>query len=222
MGMGAWVLAVGALAAAGAWLATGGDAARGGARGRGAGAAGGPGAVALPALAAGALGAARLVAARVRSLVPAPARPAVGAREVSDMVDVVRLGLKAGLTFDAALELFCAHRSGALSARMRRALFSWQVGLSTREEALREAARDTGVPALAVFGSTVCQALEFGAPVAGALLAQSREIREAHRAEVERAIERAPVKILIPTGTLILPALLLAILGPLLSASGMM
>ena len=72
------------------------------------------------------------------------------------------------------------------------------------------------------FGATVCQALAFGAPVSDALLAQSREIREANRAEIERAIERAPVKILIPTGTLILPALLLAILGPLLSASGMM
>ena len=138
------------------------------------------------------------------------------------MVDVVRLGLTAGLTFDAALELYCADRAGTLAERMRRALFSWRVGLLTRREALSEAARSLGVPALEVFGATVCQALEFGAPVSEALAAQSREIREAHRAEVERAIERAPVKILIPTGTLILPALLLAILGPLLSASGML
>ena len=48
------------------------------------------------------------------------------------------------------------------------------------------------------------------------------EIRAAHRAAVEREIERAPVKLLIPTGTLILPALLLSILGPLLGAGGMM
>ena len=54
------------------------------------------------------------------------------------------------------------------------------------------------------------------------LAAQSREIRAAHRAAVEREIERAPVKLLIPTGTLILPALLLSILGPLLGAGGMM
>ena len=38
---------------------------------------------------------------------------------------------------------------------------------------------------------------------------------------LEREIERAPVKMLIPTGTLILPALLLSIVGPLLAASGM-
>ncbi len=163
-------------------------------------------------------------AARLRALVSGArhAGGAVAAREVSDMVDVVRLGLRAGLTFDAALDLFCAHRATPLSQRMRQAQFSWQVGLATREDALREAARELRVPALGVFGATVCQALAFGAPVSDALLAQSREIREANRAEIERAIERAPVKILIPTGTLILPALLLAILGPLLSASGMM
>lgn len=66
------------------------------------------------------------------------------------------------------------------------------------------------------------QALALGAPLAETLAAQSREIRAAHRAAVEREIERAPVKLLIPTGTLILPALLLSILGPLLGAGGMM
>ena len=160
--------------------------------------------------------------AHVRARLPVQERPKVTAQEVSDMVDVVRLGLTAGLTFDAALELYCGHRAGALSEHMRRALFSWRAGVLTRRQALSEAAHAVKVPALEVFGATVCQALEFGAPVSEALAAQSREIREAHRAEVERAIERAPVKILIPTGTLILPALLLAILGPLLSASGML
>ena len=66
------------------------------------------------------------------------------------------------------------------------------------------------------------QALALGAPLAETLAAQSREIRAAHRAAVEREIERAPVKLLIPTGTLILPALLLSILGPLLGTGGMM
>ena len=78
------------------------------------------------------------------------------------------------------------------------------------------------VRALETFAITVGQALALGAPLAETLAAQSREIRAAHRAAVEREIERAPVKLLIPTGTLILPALLLSILGPLLGAGGMM
>ena len=60
---------------------------------------------------------AALIFAAARSLIDAVAarvRRAVGARdsqrvtlgEVSEMIDVVRLGLSAGLSFDAALEIF--------------------------------------------------------------------------------------------------------------------
>ena len=148
-----------------------------------------------------------------------PARVSLG--EVSEMIDVVRLGLSAGLSFDAALEIFCANRRSVL-AGLERACMAWQVGVGTREAELLAAARDLDVRALETFAITVGQALALGAPLAETLAAQSREIRAAHRAAVEREIERAPVKLLIPTGTLILPALLLSILGPLLGAGGMM
>ena len=171
-----------------------------------------------------------LVAAAGRSVVDAltarvkgavgvggPARVSLG--EVSEMIDVVRLGLSAGLSFDAALEIFCANRRSVLALRLERACMAWQVGVGTREDELLAAARDLDVRALETFAITV---LALGAPLAETLAAQSREIRAAHRAAVEREIERAPVKLLIPTGTLILPALLLSILGPLLGAGGMM
>ena len=154
--------------------------------------------------------------ARVKGAVGAggPARVSLG--EVSEMIDVVRLGLSAGLSFDAALEIFCANRRSVLALRLERACMAWQVG-----DELLAAARDLDVRALETFAITVGQALALGAPLAETLAAQSREIRAAHRAAVEREIERAPVKLLIPTGTLILPALLLSILGPLLGAGGM-
>ena len=158
------------------------------------------------------------LAARMKGAVGAggPARVSLG--EVSEMIDVVRLGLSAGLSFDAALEIFCANRRSVLALRLERACMAWQVGVGTREDELLAAARDLDVRALETFAITVGQ----GAPLAETLAAQSREIRAAHRAAVEREIERAPVKLLIPTGTLILPALLLSILGPLLGAGGMM
>ena len=149
-----------------------------------------------------------------------PAQVSLG--EVSEMIDVVRLGLSAGLSFDAALEIFCANRRSVLAVRLERACMAWRVGVGTREDELLAAARDLDVRALETFAITVGQALALGAPLAETLAAQSREIRAAHRAAVEREIERAPVKLLIPTGTLILPALLLSILGPLLGAGGMM
>ena len=43
-------------------------------------------------------------------------------------------------------------------------------------------------------------------------------MRCARRAEVQERIEKAPIKMLVPTGTLILPAMLLAVLGPLLAS----
>ena len=150
--------------------------------------------------------------ARMKGAVGAggPARVSLG--EVSEMIDVVRLGL----------EIFCANRRSVLALRLERACMAWQVGVGTREDELLAAARDLDVRALETFAITVGQALALGAPLAETLAAQSREIRAAHRAAVEREIERAPVKLLIPTGTLILPALLLSILGPLLGAGGMM
>lgn len=162
------------------------------------------------------------LATRLKSAFDAGGPAQVSLGEVSEMIDVVRLGLSAGLSFDAALEIFCANRRSVLAVRLERACMAWQVGVGTREDELLAAARDLDVRALETFAITVGQALALGAPLAETLAAQSREIRAAHRAAVEREIERAPVKLLIPTGTLILPALLLSILGPLLGAGGMM
>ena len=69
-----------------------------------------------------------------------PARVSLG--EVSEMIDVVRLGLSAGLSFDAALEVFCANRQSTLALRLERACMAWRVGVGTREDELLAAARD--------------------------------------------------------------------------------
>ena len=150
------------------------------------------------------------------------AAPAATLAETSEMIDVIRLGLSAGLSFDAALDVYCENRTSALARRMAEAKASWQMGLVGREAALRSVADDMDLRVLESFAATVGQALSLGAPLAETLAGMSREIRAAHRSEVERQIERTPVKLLIPTGTLILPALLLSILGPLLAAGGMM
>lgn len=168
------------------------------------------------------LAAKTLVSGMANRVGRASSAPVATLGDVSEMVDVVRLGLTAGLSFDAALQIFCSNRDNALARRMERALMGWQMGAATREEELLHVARDMDLRVLETFAVSVGQALALGAPLAESLAAQSREIRAAHRAEVERQIERAPIKLLVPTGTLILPALLLSILGPLLGAGGMM
>ena len=131
------------------------------------------------------------------------------------MLDIVTLGLGAGLSFDASLKLYCERYEGRLSQALRNSLLAWQLGTVSRSEGLRRAAKLADAPSLVEVASVVEEALELGLPLADTLTRQADALRVARRALVEERIERVPVKMLIPLGTLIVPAMLLAILGPL-------
>ena len=146
-------------------------------------------------------------------------RRATCLRELPQMLDVVNLGLLSGLSFDASLELYCEHFHTPLSASFRECLLSWRMGTCTRDAALESLAEEMDVAALRSFAATVSQALTFGSPLAAALERQAHAIRDEQRSELEEEIERAPVRMLIPLGTLVVPAMLLAILGPLLGGT---
>ena len=137
--------------------------------------------------------------------------------ELPELVDVVSLGLSAGVSFDAALDLYCKHYDSMLADALGDAMRSWRLGMTSRREALLALARRLDVPAFTTFVTTVGESLEFGAPLSRTLAEQAESARRARRSVLEGQVEKAPVKMLIPTGALVLPALLLAILGPLLS-----
>lgn len=140
-------------------------------------------------------------------------------RQMPAFLDIVTLGLSAGLSFDASLELYCSRYDTELAAEFRKALLSWRIGVTSRADALMEMGERLEVSAMSRFASAVTEALTFGSPLAEALEQQAQVIREERRAEVEEEIEKVPVKMLIPLGTLIVPAMLLAILGPLLGSA---
>lgn len=140
-------------------------------------------------------------------------------RQMPELLDILSLGLSAGLSFDASLELYCGERDGELAREMRGALLTWQMGLAGRAQALEALAARVGSPSLRRFTDTVCEALAFGSPLASALEHQASTLREEQRAVTQQRVEEVPVRMLIPLGTLVVPAMLLAILGPLLSAA---
>ncbi len=140
--------------------------------------------------------------------------------ELPDLIDVVALGMSAGISFDAALAIYCEKYDTYLSSQVADAMRSWGLGLATRSEALHELAGRLELPAFTTFVDTATESLAFGAPLARSLGEQSRSVRDRRRSDVEERIEKAPVKMLVPTGTLILPAMLLAVLGPLLASLG--
>lgn len=140
-------------------------------------------------------------------------------REMPTLIDVLTLGLSAGLSFDASLSLYCDRYQTELSQAFSEAMLSWRMGVTSREEALEGMACELGVDALARFATVVGESLDFGSPLASALEVQAKAIRDEQRAQVEEEIEKAPVKMLIPLGVLVVPAMLLAILGPLLASA---
>ena len=156
---------------------------------------------------------------RVREAEMRAQRRAACFTELPVLLDIVTLGLSAGLSFDSSLDLYCDQYDNALSRAFGEAMLSWRIGARTREEALERLAEELGVGALRRFASVVAEALSFGSPLAGALERQAQAIRDEQRARVEEQIEKVPVKMLVPLGTLIVPAMFLAILGPLLGSS---
>ncbi len=140
-------------------------------------------------------------------------------KEMPELLDILALGLSAGLSFDASLELYCERKSCALSHEVADAMSLWRIGVKGRSEALEDLSSRVGSPSLEKFCAAVREALAFGSPLAQTLERQADAIRAEQRARTEERIEQVPVRMLVPLGTLVVPAMLLAILGPLLAGS---
>ena len=171
---------------------------------------------------------ARALAQKIRGIDVARARSRSGskrggrergarvAKEMAGFLDMLTLGLGAGLSFDSSLELYCRRCNTELSRLLWDCMLQWRMGVLSRQDALEAMAEELDVMSVTRFVSTVSEALAFGSPLSATLERQAKVIRDEQRALIEEEIERVPVKMLIPLGTLIVPAMLLAILGPLL------
>lgn len=133
-----------------------------------------------------------------------------------EMLDVMALGMGSGLSFDSALKLYCAHFKTGVAQDLRRAQSAWESGLERREEALRRIARSYDSTALTRVTESWIRSLRFGTSMVEGLAAEGAQARAAYKAKREERIAKAPVKMMVPTGTLILPAMLVLVLGPVL------
>lgn len=136
--------------------------------------------------------------------------------ELPEMLDVCALGLRSGLSFDRSFALYPDHFSSTLAGECARAQSLWTMGLMTREEALRGLAESYSSTTLNQCVESMIRSLKFGTSLVEALEASALQARVDHHAAIEEKVAKAPVKMMIPTGTLILPAMLLLVLGPVL------
>jgi len=135
---------------------------------------------------------------------------------LSEMLEVVSLGLRSGLSFDGAFELYHAYFDNALGKSAASTQRVWQLGLASRESALRGLAESYDSQTFSRVVENIIRSLRFGSSLADSLEASALESRVMHKATMEEKVAKAPVKMLIPTAALILPAMLLLVLGPVL------
>lgn len=137
-------------------------------------------------------------------------------RGLPEMLEVVALGLRSGLSFDRSFQLFADHFPSTFAQACRSAQRSWSLGLLTRDEALRGLSGSYDSDQLARAVGRISRSLRFGSSLAPDLEAAAAEARARRRAKVEERVAKAPVKMMVPTGVFILPAMLLLVLGPIL------
>lgn len=133
-----------------------------------------------------------------------------------EMLDVMALGMHSGLSFDAALGLYCTHFATPLSHELRVAQEKWMSGLESRADALKGLSATYASSVFARVTEAWVRSLRFGTSMVEGLEAESAQARSACKAQREERIAKAPVKMMVPTGVLILPAMLILVLGPVL------
>ena len=146
----------------------------------------------------------------------AAARNADMERHLSEMVEVVVLGLESGLSFERSFALYPRYFDTGLGQSMSRVASRWEMGLVTREEALRALEAEYDSPLLSRVVRSMVRSLRFGTSISNALAASAVEAREVHRTRMEERVAKVAVKMMLPVGALILPAMLLLVLGPVM------
>lgn len=132
-----------------------------------------------------------------------------------DALDVLAVSVEAGLGFDAALAKVGEHMEGPLVDEFGLVLNEMRVGES-RTNALRNLGDRSGFTEMQTFSQAVIQAEQHGAPLGRVLRVQASESRTRRKLAAEEKAMKAPVKMLIPTGLFVFPAMFVVILGPAL------
>lgn len=137
-------------------------------------------------------------------------------RHLPEMLDVMAMGLRSGLSFDRSLQLYLDHYSTMLSQSVAEAKRQWSYGLTRRDDALRALAETYDSLLFSRVVENMIRSLHYGSSMADSLESAAQEARQAYQAKKQEEVAKAPVKMMLPTGALILPAMLLFVLGPVL------
>lgn len=136
------------------------------------------------------------------------------ARALPDALDMLTIGVEAGLAFESAMLRVGDRWDNALTHEFRRAVAEMRVGTS-REDALLRMVERTGVPDLATFVAVLIQSTELGVSIAEVLHSQAAQMRDKRRQRAEELARQAGIKMTFPLVLFIFPAMFVVILGPM-------
>ena len=136
-------------------------------------------------------------------------------RALPNALDMMTIGVEAGLAFESAMLRVTERWHNALTWELRRTVAEMRVG-TPRDEALKRLASRTDVPDLRTFVAVLVQSTQLGVSIADVLHVQAAQIRQKRRLRAEELARQASVKMLFPLVFLIFPAMFVVILGPAL------
>ena len=135
------------------------------------------------------------------------------ARALPDALDMLTIGVAAGLAFESALLRVGDQWNNALSQEFRRVVSELRLGIG-RNEALRHMIERCQVEDLSTFVAVLIQSNTLGMSIAQVLHAQADQMRLKRRQNAEEQAHAATVKIVLVLAMFIFPALFIVILGP--------
>jgi tight adherence protein C len=134
-------------------------------------------------------------------------------RALPDALDLMTIGVSAGLAFDGALAEIIEKWDNELSREFSVMLGELRIGVGRREALLNLADR-TQVEEIQIMVSQLIQAEEMGMSLTDTLNKLADQMRLRRRQHAEELAAKAAIKMLIPLVFLIFPALFVVILGP--------
>jgi len=135
--------------------------------------------------------------------------------EMTDALGEMVMSVEAGLTLEAAMNIYSQRHQSPLADEFRVALDRIALGIS-RDLALHEMVERTPTSAMQLFVAAIRQNQRIGAPLATVLRQQASTARRRRRQEVEERSAKLSMKMVFPTVLCILPALMIVVVGPAL------
>ena len=138
-------------------------------------------------------------------------------RALPDALDMLTIGVEAGLAFESALLRVGEKWDNALTREFRRAVAEMRVG-TARDVALQRMADRAGERDLSTFVAVLIQSSQLGVSIAQVLHTQAAQMRVKRRQRAEELARQAGIKMIFPLALFVFPSMLVVILGPSIPA----